>query len=203
MYTAIRTSSALLPASSELSSATAAAPSLVPKLGLHNDLICCQYTLRGATSPSLAGVSVEKASYLTRQLKALPHIGISTQLSSDGRLERLALATCNEIILISVDSNAQSRLKMQGTALAELLMDGPVFVGFGIAHIALQIHRDIRAHFSNAVDLSTLCSPSTRETWAPSKLVGTPLGTHLCTLIVADSAAAARPLLQIRELTRT
>ncbi|KAJ7213060.1 P-loop containing nucleoside triphosphate hydrolase protein [Mycena pura] len=112
---------------------------------------------------------------MTRQLKALPHIGISTQLSSDGRLKRLALATCNEVLLISVDSNAQTWLKMRGTALAELLMGGPVFVGFGIAHIALQIHRDIRAHFSNAVDLSTLCSPSSRETWAPSKLVGTRL----------------------------
>ncbi|KAJ7692517.1 hypothetical protein B0H16DRAFT_922145 [Mycena metata] len=124
---------------------------------------------------SVTRVSVEKASHMLRPLKALPYVGISTQISSDGRLKRLALASCDAVLLISVDSNAQSWMKMRGTTLAELLLEGPVFVGFGIAHIALQIHRDIRAHFSNAVDLSTLCSLSTRETWAPSKLVGTRL----------------------------
>jgi hypothetical protein len=120
-------------------------------------------------------VSVEKASAMITPFKALPHVGISTQLSREGRLRRLALATCNAVLLISVESNAQSCMKMRGSALAEFLLEGPVFVGFGVAHIGLQIHRDIRAHFNNAVDLSTLCSLSTRETWAPSKLVGTQL----------------------------
>ncbi|KAJ7809591.1 hypothetical protein B0H14DRAFT_2607965 [Mycena olivaceomarginata] len=120
-------------------------------------------------------VDSEKASLMIRPLKALPHIRISTQLSSDSRVKRLALSTYDMILLISVDSNAQSWMKMQGTALAELLLGGPMFVGFGIAHITLQIYCDIRAHFSNTINLSALCYPSTRETWAPSKLVGTRL----------------------------
>ncbi|KAJ7795778.1 hypothetical protein B0H14DRAFT_2620661 [Mycena olivaceomarginata] len=65
--------------------------------------------------------------------------------------QRLALSTYDMILLISVDSNAQSWMKMQGTALAELLLGGPMFVGFGIAHITLQIYCDIRAHFSNTI----------------------------------------------------
>ncbi|KAJ7767924.1 P-loop containing nucleoside triphosphate hydrolase protein, partial [Mycena maculata] len=125
---------------------------------------------------SVTRVSVENASSLIiRPLMVLPHVGISTQLSNDGRLKRLALATCDAVLLISVNSKAQSFMKMRGTALAELLLGGPVFVGFGIAHIALQIHRDIRCHFNNAIDLGTLCSLSTREPWTPSKLVGTRL----------------------------
>ncbi|KAJ7435910.1 P-loop containing nucleoside triphosphate hydrolase protein [Mycena galericulata] len=103
------------------------------------------------------------------------HVGISTQVSSDGRLKRLALATCDAVTLISVESKEQSWMKMRDTALAGLLRSGPVLVGFGIARIALQIHHDIRVHINNGVDLSTLCSLSTREPWSPSKLVGTRL----------------------------
>jgi hypothetical protein len=143
-----------------------------PSMSISQDLLPVHLARRDIP---VTQVSVEKASLMIRPLKALPHVGISTQLSSDGRVKRLALATCDTILLISVDSNAQSWMKMRGTALTELLLGGPVFVGFGIAHIALQIYRDIRAHFGNAVDLSTLCSLSTRETWAPSKLVGTRL----------------------------
>ncbi|KAJ6468776.1 hypothetical protein C8R45DRAFT_434589 [Mycena sanguinolenta] len=123
---------------------------------------------------SVTRVSVDQVSAaVMRPLKALTHVGISTQLSSNGRLKRLALATCETIVLVSVDSNAQSFLKMRHTALAEFLLDGPVLVAFGIARIALQIHRDIRVHFNNGVDLSTLCSLSTRENASPSRLVGT------------------------------
>ncbi|KAF7358641.1 Nucleoside triphosphate hydrolase protein [Mycena sanguinolenta] len=123
---------------------------------------------------SVTRVSVDKVSApIIRPLKALTYVGLSTQLSSNGRLKRLALATCDTIILVSVDSNPQSFLKMRDTALAEFLLDGPVFVAFGVGHIALQIHRDIRAHLNNAVELSTLCSLSARENGSPSKLVGT------------------------------
>ncbi|KAF7350700.1 Nucleoside triphosphate hydrolase protein [Mycena sanguinolenta] len=123
---------------------------------------------------SVTRVSVDKVSAkILGPLKALAYVGISTQLSSDGRLKRLALATCDAIVLISVDSNTQSFLKMRDTALAEFLLDGPILLAFGIARIALQIHRDIRAHFNNGVDLSTLCSISTRESGSPSRLVGT------------------------------
>ncbi|KAJ7648216.1 P-loop containing nucleoside triphosphate hydrolase protein [Mycena polygramma] len=121
-------------------------------------------------------VSVANASSsIITPLKALRHAGIATQLSNDGRLKRLALATRDAVLLISVDSNAQSLLKMRDTALAQLLLGGPVLIGFGMAQIALQIHRDIRAHSNNAVDLSTLYSLSTGQTWAPSKLVSTRL----------------------------
>ena len=123
---------------------------------------------------SVTRVSVDKVSApIMRPLKALTHVGISTQLSSNGRLKRLALATCDTIVLVSLDSNVQSFLKMRHTALAEFLLDGPVLIAFGIARIALQIHRDIRAHCNNGVDLSTLCSISTRENASPSRLVGT------------------------------
>lgn len=145
-----------------------------PSMSVSQDLLP-EHLARRDIPVTRVSVDSEKTSLMIRQLKALPHVGISTQLSTDGRVKKLALATCDAALLISVDSNAQSWMKMRGTALAELLRGGPVFVGFGIAHIALQIYRDIRAHFSNAVDLSTLCSPSTRETCAPSKLVGTRL----------------------------
>ncbi|KAF7357132.1 Nucleoside triphosphate hydrolase protein [Mycena sanguinolenta] len=122
---------------------------------------------------SVTRVSVDKVlAPIIRPLKALSYAGLSTQLSSNGRLKRLALATSDTIILVSVDSN-QSFLKMRDTALAEFLLDGPVFVAFGIGHIALQIHRDIRAHLNNAVELSALCSLSSRKNGSPSKLVGT------------------------------
>ncbi|KAJ7479328.1 hypothetical protein B0H11DRAFT_2026996 [Mycena galericulata] len=120
-------------------------------------------------------VSVREASDTITPLKAMLHVGISTQVSSDGLLKRLALATCDAVTLISVDPKDQSWMKMRDTTLAGLLRSGPVLVGFGIARIALQIHRDIRVHINNAVDLSTVCSLSTRETWSPSKLVGTRL----------------------------
>ncbi|KAJ7888888.1 hypothetical protein B0H14DRAFT_2562042 [Mycena olivaceomarginata] len=123
---------------------------------------------------SVTRVSVDKVSApIMRPLKALTHVGVSTQLSSNRRLKRLAPATRDTIVLVSVDSNAQLFLKMRDTALAELLLDGPVLIAFGIARIALQIHRDIRAHFNNSVDLSTLCSLSTHEIALPSRLVGT------------------------------
>ncbi|KAJ6468829.1 hypothetical protein C8R45DRAFT_938019 [Mycena sanguinolenta] len=123
---------------------------------------------------SVTRVSVDKVSApIMRPLKALTHVGVSTQLSSNGRLKRLALATCDTIVLVSLDSNAQSFLKMRDTALAEFLLDGPVLIAFGMAHIALQIYRDIRAHFNNGVDLSTFCSLSARVNASPSRLVGT------------------------------
>ncbi|KAJ6468012.1 P-loop containing nucleoside triphosphate hydrolase protein [Mycena vitilis] len=127
---------------------------------------------------SVTRVSVANASSSAiTPLKTLRHAGIATQLSNDGRLKRLALATCDAAIVISVDYTAQSMLKMLDTPLAELLRGGPVLIGFGMAQMALQIHRDLRAHLNKAVDLSTLCSRSPGQTWAPSKLVGTRLST--------------------------
>ncbi|KAJ7257574.1 hypothetical protein B0H12DRAFT_471467 [Mycena haematopus] len=128
---------------------------------------------------SITRVSVDKAlPALIKPLKALRYVGISTQLSSNGRLKRFAFATTDDVLVVSVDSNPQSLMKMRDTALAELLLGGPVFVGFGIASIALQIHRDIKTHFGDAVDLSTLFSLSTREPWSPSKLIGTQLSSE-------------------------
>ncbi|KAJ7212891.1 P-loop containing nucleoside triphosphate hydrolase protein [Mycena haematopus] len=112
---------------------------------------------------SVNRVSVAKVSpALIEPLKALRHVGISTQLSRNGRLKRLALSTSDAVLLVSVDCHPQSS---RHTALAELLLGGPIFVGFGIASIALQIHRDIGTHFGDGVDLSTLFSLSTREPW--------------------------------------
>jgi hypothetical protein len=118
-----------------------------------------------------------------------PHafVGVATQLSSNGRLKSLALATRDSVVLIWVDSTTQFNSSCHRTELQDLLRDGRVLVGFGMAQIALQIHRDIRAHVGNGVDLGTLCSPSTGEPWAPSKLVA----TRLC---------AAAPLSQIDRL---
>ncbi|KAJ7671880.1 hypothetical protein B0H17DRAFT_1141417 [Mycena rosella] len=148
---------------------------IVQPRGKHeaNDLLPVHLARRDI---SVTRISVAQASAdILRPLKARLHVGISTQVSSDGRLQRLALASSDAVLLISVEPEKQSWLKMRDTALAGLLQDGPVLVGFGIAHIALQIHHDIRAHISNSVDLSTLCSLATRETWSPSKLVGTRL----------------------------
>jgi hypothetical protein len=75
---------------------------------------------------------------------------------------------------------------MRDTALAELLLDGPVLIAFDIVRIALQIHRDIRAYFNNGVDLSTLCSLSTREIASPSRLVGTRV-SHMANYSKIDS----------------
>jgi hypothetical protein len=116
---------------------------------------------------ALTKVPLSKAAADITSLSSHACIGVATQVSSDGLLNRLALATNRSVLLISLESKNQSKPR----ELSAFLEDGPVLLGVGMAQIALQIHRDFKAHIGNGVDLSTLCSPSKREAWAPSKLV--------------------------------
>jgi hypothetical protein len=122
---------------------------------------------RSSLSKSSAAIGLE-------QFKHRTHVGVATQTSQDGRVKRLALATGDAVLLISVD---QSALRTRDAVLADLLQAGPMLLGFGMAHIALEIHRALKIHVGNGIDLSTLCSPSTREPWAPSKVVSNRLWT--------------------------
>ncbi|KAJ7723850.1 hypothetical protein DFH07DRAFT_1005104 [Mycena maculata] len=115
--------------------------------------------------------SLPKSSAAIEPLTHYTHVGIATSCSPDGLLKRLALATSDAVLLISVDPKCQSALRTRDAALADFLQAGPMLLGFSMAHIALQIHRDLNVHVRNGIDLSTLCSPSTREPWAPSKVV--------------------------------
>ncbi|KAJ7079450.1 P-loop containing nucleoside triphosphate hydrolase protein [Mycena belliarum] len=127
---------------------------------------------------TLARSSLSQSSTAIALLVDSSHVGIATQTSPDGLLKRLAVASRDTVLVITVDPKCESVLRTRDAVLVNLLQVGPILLGFGMARIALQIQRDLKVHVRNGIDLSTLCSPSTRETWAPSKVVS----YRLCSL---------------------
>jgi hypothetical protein len=98
-------------------------------------------------------------------------LGISIKQSASGTVELLALATRNEICLISLQSDSRSGLLPFDEPFEKLLRgDSRTIVGFGMARMAVHLFRGLQYRV-RGVDLSTLCSGSTRNTWRPSKLV--------------------------------
>ncbi len=98
-------------------------------------------------------------------------LGLSLELSDKGQVKALAFSTTKEAHHISFDISARGKGKQMSSDndLSDLLSGRRgLLAGFSMARIALHMHRELGYHVSG-VDLSTLCSPSTRCPWYPAE----------------------------------
>lgn len=102
-------------------------------------------------------------------------------------MEHLALATPTMVFVILVDSDGHRGLLPSDQAFEDLLSGatGITLVGFGMARLALHVHHRLMLRI-RGVDLSTVCSPSTRNAWRPSKLASKKLYQDVNAIEVDD-----------------
>lgn len=93
-------------------------------------------------------------------------LGISLCLSTYGKVDAIAFATSSDVFYIDARAPCKG-----GHELEELLNNNSrcVLAGFGMARIALHLHRHCGVHV-HGVDLSTLHALSTRSPQSPAEL---------------------------------
>lgn len=101
-----------------------------------------------------------------------PFLGLAVSLSTTGEVGFIAVATSKEVFLIAAEVN-NSFLLLNDKPFKDLLSGetGNALVGFEMARLAIQVGRDLKTAVCG-IDLSTLCSPNTREPWRPGEFVG-------------------------------
>ncbi|KAI0915361.1 hypothetical protein AcV5_003854 [Taiwanofungus camphoratus] len=98
-------------------------------------------------------------------------LGMAIQLSKEGTIDAVAFATESRIFLVVVDSHVATSTRPKCAGFAAVFANAACpLAGFGMARLALHIHRDLGYH-SQAVELGTLFSVSTRKPWSPSRVV--------------------------------
>jgi hypothetical protein len=101
------------------------------------------------------------------------YLGISTNLSTDGKIDFVAFATPAQIFVISFDADSRLGLLPSDQEFTSLLLGMTcILIGFDMGKLALRIHRDMGLPVSG-IDLSTLFSPNTRDPWRPGKFIAT------------------------------
>ncbi|OCH91054.1 P-loop containing nucleoside triphosphate hydrolase protein [Obba rivulosa] len=96
-------------------------------------------------------------------------LGVALQLSQTGQLDAVAFATSSRVYFVPAETMCTDTA-MKGLEAFFSESSSCILAGFGMARLALHIHRCTGVHM-RAVDLSTLLSISTRESWPPSKVV--------------------------------
>ncbi|KAI0090550.1 P-loop containing nucleoside triphosphate hydrolase protein [Irpex rosettiformis] len=97
-----------------------------------------------------------------------PHLGISLQLSVDGRVKAIAFATPNEAFYVTLQGSVRGDIATNADKRA--LKSDKTLAGFSMARIALHIHRDKRWHV-NGVDLSSLLVSTSERPLYPSDFI--------------------------------
>lgn len=99
-------------------------------------------------------------------------LGLATQLSEEGNVEALVFATCDSVIYLKYPTTSATQTTQSIASSLAPILSGQVctLAGFSMARQAVHIWRDLCCRVS-AVDLSTVCAPSTREPWSPAKFV--------------------------------
>jgi hypothetical protein len=100
-------------------------------------------------------------------------IGIAYHISQTGKVDFICLSNLTQAFIVSLHSTARAG---PGKAFAALLSESSItpytfcLVGFGMAKVAIQVSQATRMRVSG-IDLSTICSPNTREPWSASKFI--------------------------------
>ncbi|KAG6840404.1 hypothetical protein C0991_006913 [Blastosporella zonata] len=116
-----------------------------------------------------AGTAVEG---LTMRLAdEVPHVGLSMQRGRAGTVEFLALATCKEILIISLDNDKRRELLTHDTPFENLLR-GDIYplVGFDMGTSALRIAHDLKLNV-RGIDLSTAFRANNWDPPFPSNVI--------------------------------
>lgn len=100
------------------------------------------------------------------QLHGASVLGVSLQLSVDATIDTLALANKDRIYLLDLQAKLPRARRLQELFYCK---DCPL-VSFDMARVALQLYRVLGCH-SIGVDLGTLASPSTRDSWSPQTFI--------------------------------
>lgn len=113
-------------------------------------------------------------------------IGIAYHVSSTGKIGFICLSNFTHAFIVTLNSTAKigpetafaallsERIKI--TTESQFSSHTLCLVGFGMAKIALQVSQATRMQV-RGVDLSTLCSQTTREPWPASRLIAERIDT--------------------------
>jgi len=130
-------------------------------------------------SPDDAAYHLSQSTAVSDSTETIP-IGIAYHISQTGKVDFICLSNLTHAFIISLDSTARAG---PGKAFAALLSESIevtatssitpfpfCLVGFGMAKVAIQVSQATCMRVSG-IDLSTLCSPNTREPWSASKFI--------------------------------
>ena len=139
---------------------------------LHQEILP-QHLSNYATSIDVRKLTLQTSGAIAKHVRDydVEVLGVSLRLASDGTVDAVAFATPTVVFYLrSAGKQAMSSNSKTKAELGRVLDNAHcVLAGFGMARIALHLHRQYGVHV-RGVDLSTLFALSTRKPQSPAEV---------------------------------